>query len=43
MKRFDQNDALGWLIMVPLIVLIWAISGYIVYEVINAVFWGKND
>jgi hypothetical protein len=41
MKRFDQNDVIGWLIMVPLIVLIWAVSGYLVYEIINAVFWGN--
>jgi hypothetical protein len=41
MKRFDLNDALGLLVMIPLLFLIWAISGYIVYEVINAVFWGN--
>jgi hypothetical protein len=39
MKRFDLNDVLGLLFMVPLIVLIWVLSGYLVYEIINAVFW----
>jgi hypothetical protein len=39
MKRFDLNDVLGLLFMVPLIVLIWILSGYLVYEIINAVFW----
>jgi hypothetical protein len=39
MKRFDQNDVIGWLIMAPLIVLIWALFGYLVYEFISVTFW----
>jgi hypothetical protein len=39
MKLPDLNDAIGLLFMVPLLVLVWAMSGYLVYEIINAVFW----
>lgn len=39
MKRLDLNDVIGWLIMAPLIALIWAVSGYLIYEIASAVFW----
>lgn len=34
------NDVLGLLFMIPLIVLIWALSGWLVYEIISAMLWG---
>jgi hypothetical protein len=39
MKRFDENAVIGWLIMVPLIVLVWVTSAWMVYEMIRAMLW----
>ena len=39
MKLPDLNDMLGLLFMIPLIILIWAVSGYLIYEIASAVFW----
>jgi hypothetical protein len=38
MKRFDQNDVIGWLIMAPLIVLIWALGGYLISVIVVSMF-----
>ena len=39
MKLPDKHDAIGWAFMIPLIVLIWALSGYLLYEIVKAVIW----
>ena len=39
MKLPDENAVIGWLIMIPLIVLVWATSGWMVYEMIRAMLW----
>lgn len=39
MKLPDKNAVIVWLIIVPLIVVIWALSGYLLYEIASAVFW----
>lgn len=36
MKLPNENDVIGWLIMVPLVVLLWTLTGYVVYEIM---FW----
>ena len=38
MKRFNQNDVIGWLIMAPLSVLMWVLCGYLVTEIVTAMF-----
>lgn len=39
MKRSDLNDVLGLLFMIPLIFLIWVISGWLAYEIISSMLW----
>ena len=37
--KLPNETVIGWLIMIPLIVLIWAVSGYLLYEIVKAVIW----
>jgi hypothetical protein len=39
MKLPDLNDVIGFVIMFPLAVLIWVISGWLAYEIISAILW----
>lgn len=37
MKLPDKHDVIGWAFVIPLIVLIWAVSGYLLYEMTIAI------
>lgn len=39
MKLPNENDVLRALILVPLIFLLWALTGGVVYEIIKIMFW----